>query len=66
MDEQRSTRLTDEELKEKERLVRTKAPDGFVKHGSGRVPEDFWDMPRPNISADMMLKALLEDREQGR
>ena len=66
MDEHRSTRSTDEELKEKERLIRTKAPDGFVKRGSGKMPEGFWEMPRPNILADAMLKALLEDREQGR
>ena len=66
MDDQKSTRLTDEELKDKERLMRTGNPNGFVKHGSGTIPEDFWDMPRPNISADAMLRALLEDREQGR
>ena len=66
MNNRRSTRLTDEELKEKERLIWTKDPDGFVKRGSGKVPEDIWEMSRPNISADVLLKALLDDREQGR
>ena len=58
--------MTDEELKEKDRLVRSKAPGTFVTRGSGKVPENFWEMPRPNIPVDVMVRALLEDREQGR
>lgn len=30
------------------------------------VPEEFWDLPRPEDPEGLLLKALLEDREQGR
>ena len=35
-----NTRLTDEELKEKERLMRTKVPGEIIRHGFGGVLGD--------------------------
>ncbi len=60
----KKTRLTEEELKEKERLMRSGG--GVRKKGAGRVSEEFWKMPKPRISKDALLKALLEDRREGR
>ena len=62
----RKTRLTPEEQRLKERLMRKKVSTDEVKHGSGRVPEDFWEMPRPKISNGSLLEALLKEREEGR
>ena len=35
-------------------------------HGTGRIPPDFWDMPRLDDPEGLVLKALLEEREEGR
>ena len=59
-------RLTDEELKEKERLMRTKVPGEIMRHGSGRVSEEFWEMPWPADPDGLLLSVLLDDREHGR
>ena len=66
MDRPKNTRLTPEEQKLKERLMRKKLSSDETMHGSGSVPEDFWKMPRPKISNDSLLAALLKDREEGR
>lgn len=60
----KKTRLTEAEQKEKERLMRSGAP--IIKRGTGKVPEEFWTMPRPKDPEGLLLKALLEDRERGR
>ena len=39
---------------------------GLVTLGTGKIPDDFWDLPRADDPDDLVLKALLEDREQGR
>ncbi len=46
--------------------MRKKSFSDEIKHGSGRLPEDFWDMPRPKIAGGSLLEALLKDREEGR
>ncbi len=66
MERPKKTRLTLEEQLLKERLMRTKLPSDETTHGSGRVPDDFWKMPRPKISNGSLLEALLQDREEGR
>jgi prevent-host-death family protein len=35
-------------------------------HGAGRIPPDFWDLPRLDDPDGLVLKALLEEREEGR
>ena len=35
-------------------------------HGTGRIPPEFWDLPMPDDPGDGVLKALLEEREEGR
>jgi prevent-host-death family protein len=50
---------------EVERLQRLEA-EGLIKLGTGRIPDDFWEMPRPNDPEGLVLKALLEEREEGR
>jgi len=39
---------------------------GLIKLGSGRLPKDFWTMPRAEDPQGLVLKALLEEREEGR
>jgi len=39
---------------------------GILRIGTGRLPEDFWDLPRGEDPDGLVLKALLEDREMGR
>ncbi len=38
---------------------------GLITLGTGRIPDDFWDMPRPDDPKGQVLKALLEERESG-
>jgi len=66
MDQPKKTHLTPEEQRLKKHLMRTKLPSDETTHGSGRVPDDFWKMPRPKISNGSLLEALLQDREEGR
>lgn len=39
---------------------------GLIKIGSGKLPKDFWAMPRPTDPKGTALKALLKEREEGR
>ena len=39
---------------------------GLIRIGSGRLPKDFWKIPKPEDSKGLVLKALLEEREGGR
>lgn len=39
---------------------------GLVRIGSGRLPNGFWKMPRPADRRGAALKALLEERAEGR
>ena len=38
---------------------------GLIKLGSGKLPKNFWAMPRPEDPEGLVLKALLEEREEG-
>ena len=60
----RQTRLTPEEQKLKERLMRSGPPP--MRKGSGKVSEEFWKLPKPKDPEGLLLKALLEDRREGR
>jgi hypothetical protein len=60
----RQTRLSPEEQKLKERLMRSGPPS--VRKGSGKISEEFWKLPWPEDSEGLALKGLLEDREHGR
>jgi prevent-host-death family protein len=39
---------------------------GLAKIGKGTLPADFLSTPRPNDRQGLALKALLEEREEGR
>lgn len=39
---------------------------GAVRLGSGELPADIWDMPRPKDAGGEALAALLKDREEDR
>ena len=39
---------------------------GLIKLGSGKLPKGFWSMPRGDDPQGLVLKALLEERGEGR
>ncbi len=39
---------------------------GLIKLGSGKLPKDFWTMPKAEDSEGLVLRALFEEREGGR
>lgn len=39
---------------------------GVIRLGVERLPKDFWKMPRPKDPKGLVLKALLQEREEGR
>jgi prevent-host-death family protein len=39
---------------------------GLIRLGTGKLPKDFWTMPRPEDPHELVLKALLDEREDGR
>lgn len=39
---------------------------GLIRLGSGKLPKDFWIIPKPKDSEGSVLRALLEEREKGR
>jgi prevent-host-death family protein len=39
---------------------------GLARVGSGKLPKDFWEWPRPEDPEGLALKALLDERETGR
>ena len=50
---------------ERERMSRLER-QGLVTIGRGRLPRGFWDRALPADPQDLVLKALLEDRAEGR
>ena len=39
---------------------------GLIRLGSGKLPKNFWTMPRAEDPEGLVLKALFEEREDGR
>lgn len=46
--------------------LREMEKEGLVTLGSGKLSEDFWTLPRPKDPKGLALKALLEERREGR
>lgn len=38
---------------------------GLIKRGSGKLPKGFWDLPRPKDPKGLVVKAVLQEREEG-
>lgn len=38
---------------------------GFIKLGSGKLPKGFWELPRPRDPKGLLVKTVLQEREQG-
>ena len=58
------TPKTDKEREERERLKRL-ARSGRIKLGTGKIPEEFWEMPWPEDPEGLPRRYLIEDRRQG-
>ena len=39
---------------------------GLIRLGTGKIPKDFWRMHRPEDPQGLVLRALLEERRDGR
>ena len=42
------------------------ARNGLIRLGTGKISKDIWRLPRPIDKGGQALKALLDEREQGR
>ncbi|MBI4562703.1 MAG: type II toxin-antitoxin system Phd/YefM family antitoxin [Candidatus Rokubacteria bacterium] len=38
---------------------------GLIKVGAGKLPKGFWDLPRPKDPKGLVLKVVLQEREEG-
>jgi hypothetical protein len=54
-----------ERLNDHERLGRMEER-GEIKLSSGRIPDAFWEMPRPEDPEGEVMQALLDERESSR
>lgn len=52
----------DEEMRRMRRLERA----GVLRTGTGKLPDDFWDWPRPSDPEGLLLRALLDERRESR
>ena len=39
---------------------------GLVKVGTGKLPKNFWRMPRPKDPKGLVMKGMLDERAEGR
>ena len=39
---------------------------GLIKLGSGKLPKNFWTIPKPEDPKGLIRSALLEERKEGR
>ena len=39
---------------------------GLIRLGTGKIPENFWRIPRPKDPQGLVLRSLLEERGEGR
>jgi len=46
--------------------LRRMEKQGLIRLGSGRLPKDFWTMPRSEDPDGLVLKALLDERGEGK
>lgn len=54
-----------ERLSDGERL-RHMEERGEIELGSGKIPDAFWEMPRPEDPEGEVMQALLDERESSR
>ena len=51
---------------EEEQRLRRMEVQGLIRMGSGKLPRDFWNSPRPEDPGGLVRQALLEERREGR
>lgn len=45
--------------------LRALEKQGLVKMGSGKLPRNFWQLPRPKDAKGQVVQAVLREREEG-
>jgi prevent-host-death family protein len=53
-------------IAEAEDDLRELVRQGLVRLGTGRLPRNFWKLPRPRDPEGRLVQALLKEREEGR
>ena len=48
-----------------EEALRDLERQGFLRRGSGKLPKNFWRMPRPRDDKASVRKAVAEERDEG-
>ena len=54
---------------ERRKLIKKIASSGKpedIKPGTGKIPDEFWTMPRPKDPEGLARRYLIEDRREGR
>ena len=54
---------------ERRELIKKLAGSGRsegIKPGTGKIPDEFWTMPRPKDPEGLARRYLVEDRREGR
>lgn len=65
LERERATRQSDTEAVRKagdENVLMYQERGGIIKRGSGKLPANFWDLPRPDDPDNSVRHALEEDR----
>ncbi len=47
-------------------VLREMEKEGLLRVGSGKLPSGFWKLPRPRDPKGLVLRALLDERAEGR
>ena len=46
--------------------LREMEKQGLITIGTGKLPKGFWDLPRFKDPEGLVIKAIIEEREEGR
>jgi hypothetical protein len=65
MERERASRLSETETARKirdENILMYLEREGTIKRGSGKLPTNFWDLPRPDDPDNSVRRTIEEDR----
>jgi hypothetical protein len=65
MERERASRLPETETARKirdENILMYLEREGIIKSGSGKLPANFWDLPRPDDPDNSVRRAIEDDR----
>ena len=51
-------------LSDEEKELLTLAAEGKARLGEGAIGEEFWELPGPNVSLDVLRRVMEEERDE--